>query len=231
MVGAAKTHRFYKSMKNNSKNKKRGTPFNFYARLETTGCKKGVPRNFPKLTGLVSEVMPSGRPRFRVRVRRNAKKFITLPCEPNHPEFYEAYLAARVGEKYEAYQPPSCDPVVGLLDLNDLEFKQEVNSLWHSCRGGAKRKGLIFDITRDDICDLLKSQEYKCAGSGMVFNFSTESSSSRRPFAMSVDRINSEDGYHRNNIQITTVIFNLAKADWEDEDFISLCKMVAGRNS
>ena len=46
--------------------------------------------------------MPSGATRYRVRVKRNKAKRITLTLTPDDAGFYEQYLAARAGEAPEA---------------------------------------------------------------------------------------------------------------------------------
>ncbi|WP_181824490.1 tyrosine recombinase XerC [Phaeobacter gallaeciensis] len=47
--------------------------------------------------GLLIEPMASGNIRYRVRVRGNKNHRITLPIGPEHPEFHQIYLAARMG--------------------------------------------------------------------------------------------------------------------------------------
>jgi integrase len=49
--------------------------------------------------GLLIEPMKSGNMRYRVRVRGDKKRRITLPVGPEHPEFHQIYLAAREGVK------------------------------------------------------------------------------------------------------------------------------------
>ncbi len=49
--------------------------------------------------GLLIEPLPSGQTRYRVRVRGDKKRRITLPIGPDHPEFHQIYLAAREGVK------------------------------------------------------------------------------------------------------------------------------------
>ncbi|WP_406720363.1 tyrosine-type recombinase/integrase [Thioclava litoralis] len=53
------------------------------------------------LPGLLIEKLPSGNLRYRVRVEKQASKRIILTVTPEHPQFMEVYLAARVGIKIE----------------------------------------------------------------------------------------------------------------------------------
>ncbi len=51
------------------------------------------------LPGLTVENLPSGKRRYRVRVRGERERKLTLPVGPDHPEFHDIYAAARRGEK------------------------------------------------------------------------------------------------------------------------------------
>ncbi len=52
-----------------------------------------------RFPGLMEERLPSGAYRFRVRVKGDKSRKITLPCGPEDPEFQDAYAAARRGIK------------------------------------------------------------------------------------------------------------------------------------
>jgi len=49
--------------------------------------------------GLIVETMPSGNTRYRVRVKGNKARRISIKVSPDHPQFHEIYLAARKGIK------------------------------------------------------------------------------------------------------------------------------------
>lgn len=50
-----------------------------------------------KYRGLIKDRMPSGNVRYLVRVKGQPNKRITLPVGPEHKDFHEQYLAARMG--------------------------------------------------------------------------------------------------------------------------------------
>lgn len=52
------------------------------------------------LPGLLIERNRNGSPRYRVRVEGNAKKRVSLPVGPDHPDFAQYYYAARIGEPW-----------------------------------------------------------------------------------------------------------------------------------
>mgnify|MGYP003118721204 CR=1 FL=1 len=53
-----------------------------------------------RFPGLMEETLPSGNLRYRVRVKGQKTRKITLPIGPEHPDFQEAYSAGRRGERY-----------------------------------------------------------------------------------------------------------------------------------
>lgn len=57
--------------------------------------------------GLLSEPMPSGKSRYRVRVEGSPKRRIRIHCGPDHPDFQRQYLAARRGEQPEPLKAAS----------------------------------------------------------------------------------------------------------------------------
>lgn len=54
--------------------------------------------NYP---GLLIERHRNGTPRYRVRVEGDPRRRITLPVDPDHPDFMHHYLAAREGQAWD----------------------------------------------------------------------------------------------------------------------------------
>ncbi|SFG13813.1 hypothetical protein SAMN04488020_101281 [Palleronia marisminoris] len=50
-------------------------------------------------SGLMIERLPSGNTRCRVRMKGDKARKITLPVNPDHPDFADHYRAARAGER------------------------------------------------------------------------------------------------------------------------------------
>lgn len=83
-----------------------------------------------------------------------------------------------------------------------------------------RNKEMEFELTEDDIQDMLNTQDYKCYYTGLAF----EDAEGKRP---SIDRINSNKGYTKDNVVITLGVINLMKRDLELNEFIELCSQVA----
>ncbi len=88
-------------------------------------------------------------------------------------------------------------------------------------KGNAKRRGLSFNINKKDIEELLIKQNYKCYYTdkplNMVLGFKD---------SFSVDRINSDLGYEKNNICICQRRINIIKNDMSIEELLDFCKNV-----
>ena len=85
----------------------------------------------------------------------------------------------------------------------------------------AKARGYSFDITIDDIADLLEVQMYLCALTGVPISLDNFAPSG------SIDRIDNKLGYTKDNIQITTKEINMLRGSFTMEKFVELCGLVA----
>ena len=93
---------------------------------------------------------------------------------------------------------------------------------------GAKSRNLIVSITLEDIGDLLEKQEYKCALTGWPIQVSDKTY--RGVATASLDRINSEIGYTKKNIQWVHKDVNRMKQYFSQNRFIEVCKAVCKNN-
>lgn len=84
----------------------------------------------------------------------------------------------------------------------------------------ASNKNYSFDIDEQYLKDLIKLQQSRCAYSNRVFDNSSKINS------LSIDRIKSNEGYIKGNVQLVTSAINKMKSDMSEEDFLSLIKDV-----
>lgn len=89
---------------------------------------------------------------------------------------------------------------------------------WLQAKNRAKRKELEFDITEDTMRALYDQQNGMCAYSGlrMTWDCSTFNRQS-----VSVDRIDSEQGYVMGNVVLCCAVVNTMKSDMAVNEFIS----------
>lgn len=97
--------------------------------------------------------------------------------------------------------------------------------LWSSIVSRSKEKSFQsseIDFDSDYIAELYKDQNGKCALSGWAINLSRNGLEN----TVSVDRIDSNKGYTKDNIQLTHKIVNRCKLNLPEELFFQLCKAV-----
>ena len=129
--------------------------------------------------GLTQETLKSGKRRFRVRVRGQPGRTITLPIGPGEPGFDALFDAARAGRKLDPVKPQVaqrgtlralCDGYLVHLEEMAVDKPQERSTL-RSHRSLLKR-----------VCDL-KDEDGDDLGGSMQISLSKPSSTSRIPSA------------------------------------------------
>lgn len=100
--------------------------------------------------------------------------------------------------------------------------------LYHKIRQEAESREIKFDITKEYITDLWNRQNSICALSKKEMYLPKEHSLQTRPqCTASLDRIDSDKGYIKGNLQWVTKNMNIMKMDMKQDDFIRECKAVA----
>lgn len=99
-----------------------------------------------------------------------------------------------------------------------------------------RSKEMDFTITLDDIKCQYAKQDGKCALSRLQFTHnaytnSKENSHNINKWNVSIDRIDSNKGYTKDNIQLVCAIINRMKTDLDEKEFLLLCNDIALANS
>lgn len=87
----------------------------------------------------------------------------------------------------------------------------------------ARKKNFEYELSPEIIEKLCLNQNNKCALSGIEFDYSPTDEYRVRPFAPSIDRIDSKKGYTLDNVQMTCVIVNKAKNEFSQLTFDRMC--------
>jgi hypothetical protein len=176
------------------------------------------------LAGLCIEALPYGGARIRVRPKGEPSLKISIPDGLSDDDFLAAYRAARSGLMTD-YRPTT----LGVMARRPGYWATLCNLLARS-KQRANRKRLEFDVALNDLVEILDHQGGRCAISGMEFDIRPQPRrGEKRPFCMSIDRIDNGRGYTKDNVRITTVIANTALLNWKEEDFRRMCRAVAKR--
>ena len=91
-----------------------------------------------------------------------------------------------------------------------------------SCKVRAKKAGIPFDLSMQDVEVLLAMSKSRCAVTGHEFSFGRYGNTLKRPFVPSIDRIDSSRGYTISNCRIVCSITNIAMNAWGDAPLRSL---------
>lgn len=82
-----------------------------------------------------------------------------------------------------------------------------------------EEKNIDFDLTIEFLQNLWDKQQGACALTGIVFQDSIEDKHKRRPYIPSIDRMQSEIGYLKNNVRFVCVAVNMALFTWGEKIF------------
>ena len=100
-------------------------------------------------------------------------------------------------------------------------------SIFTMIQHGAKSRNLPFQITIEFAWNLLVKQNHCCAITGIPIGFEV----SRGPkITASLDRIDSSKGYIEGNVQWVHKRINEMKWNYDQNDFIKWCRLVADHN-
>lgn len=103
--------------------------------------------------------------------------------------------------------------------------KRKIKKLLNFARHRAKKHNRDFDLDETFIRSLIEDQSNKCALSGIEFI------DNHKIFEMSIDRIDSDLGYTRDNVQLVCIIVNRIKMDHSQDLIIDICKRIAEKQN
>lgn len=95
-------------------------------------------------------------------------------------------------------------------------------SYFFRAKCSSERRKINFSISIEYAHQIFLAQEGKCALTGQPLNFKSPRSS----ITASLDRIDSAKGYIEGNIQWLHKDINRLKSDWNENEFLKLCKRV-----
>jgi hypothetical protein len=106
-------------------------------------------------------------------------------------------------------------------------YKEISGNKFTMIKKGAEKRGLEFSVDIKELWELYKTQDRKCALTNMEIKFGERSNEKG---TASLDRIDSAKGYVNGNIQWVHSDVNIMKNKYDQEYFISICKMIASNH-
>ena len=87
-----------------------------------------------------------------------------------------------------------------------------------------------FDLTLEFLKELWVKQNGKCAATGLVLDTKYIQTKKQRknksPYQASLDRIDNNKGYTKDNVRFVCYMFNIARNDFSDEQVLDFCQKV-----
>ena len=97
-------------------------------------------------------------------------------------------------------------------------YKEIPGTYLHNWRTNAESRNIVIEVTQEQLWDRYLEQHRTCALSGRRIGFDDHSAS--------LDRINSDLHYEKNNIQWIHKDVNRAKMDMQEAEFVQMCREV-----
>lgn len=124
-----------------------------------------------------------------------------------------------------------CNNCVNAI-LKARRKQNSVSEKLYNMLSGAKRranqKGLQFDLTLDDLRDLVT---WRCPALGIQLDWSLKGSGNVSPCSPSLDRIDSRQGYIKSNVVIISRRANTIKSDANAKELLLIGKWLESTNS
>ena len=112
------------------------------------------------------------------------------------------------------------DIIQGFRNPKNKDFIGVLHFKWKSDENGQYDYHSIWYDTEEDAIEVLEKQNYKCTLTGIELTF-------KPIMTASIDRIENEKGYTKENIQWVHKHINIMKHRYAQEYFINMCHMVS----
>jgi hypothetical protein len=140
---------------------------------------------------------------------------------PGNAEKVRAYSLSRRTDPVKRAQASAYDASLRLT------VEGRAKSLIKNARKRSAKYSRDFTITVDDIVPILRGG--KCQATGKPFDMGPPPTGRRsNPFAPSLDRIDNQSGYTKENVQVVIWAYNLAKGEWSTKELADLSKSFTG---
>jgi hypothetical protein len=91
-------------------------------------------------------------------------------------------------------------------------------------RKRSEARGMADRITHDDVVALFMAQRGLCALTGVRLDLTAKKKLMRNPDRPTLDRIDTSLGYVPGNCRLVTLIANVARCDFGDDEFYRMCE-------
>ena len=121
------------------------------------------------------------------------------------------------------------DHLLKMIDGSITPKKFSIKRLWRSAQAGAEKRGLEFSLTLKELEKILARSGGCCEISGLPFDGTPPKGGGKRPWAASIDRIDSSKGYKKGNCRLVCLIVNFAMNEWGERELLLMTRAIARR--
>jgi hypothetical protein len=117
------------------------------------------------------------------------------------------------------------------MEMSSRVFDLIPDRFWKRLVDSARRRGIQHTVTREEAFALYVAQNRTCALSGRPIYFTTLRARYNRYTTASLDRIDPNKGYSKENIQWVHKIVNMMKGSLSQSELIEWCSMVSAHRT
>jgi hypothetical protein len=165
---------------------------------------------------VVARRKASGRVYYYLTMKRDGRRY-------EHPLGSDLQRALEDASKIKSQ--------LGMTGFRHSEaLKDEAASeLYRKVLKGAKARGLPVSMTLDDVRGLLQESGGRCSLTGFRFNENWDTARRIRPWAPSIDRKDSSQGYTRENCRVVAACVNIAFNNFGDALMMQMARGLVNR--
>ena len=110
----------------------------------------------------------------------------------------------------------------GTIETNKKKINSFLSYIFKSCKSSKVNKQYKFELTKTDVLHKLELQKYRCAYTNKPLEFEKYSENK-----LSIDRIDSNKGYEKDNIQLVIWRANRAKNNLSNGEFMNMINKIS----
>lgn len=102
--------------------------------------------------------------------------------------------------------------------------KSFVSRLYGRLKANARSRGIHLALSKDDVIEMIEKSGNRCALTGIPFSILKDDRYRVRPWAPSIDRIDSAHGYTKENCRVVCAYVNSALNEYGEELLLLIAK-------
>ena len=153
-----------------------------------------------------------------IEVRRKQVEEANRRFRTRHPDRVRAsnrknYEVHKIRERARQRENYRKDPETHKTRVKNWQKHNSAGHLWQSIR---RRKDVDPELTLEDIEEILAPMVCSVTGTQLIWDVDKPYD----PLKPSIDRIDSDKGYTRSNLRLTSLVYNIAKSQYSDEQVL-----------